>query len=187
MPVKKSAPKRKVRKLVFDTETTGLLKPQISDLAQQPKIIEIGLVEMDQDYNISNRWSSFIQPEQAITEEITKITGITNEMLVGAPTFIQLLPEIEERFLGIDSIYAHNLPFDWGMLVNELRRIGREYAFPYPPHQMCTVQIGKDMIFGRYAKMTELYEKSMGKPLAQTHRALDDVDALVEIIIKQRW
>ena len=97
------------------------------------------------------------------------------------------LPEIEEAFMGVHRLMAHNLPFDMGMLTNELRRLGRQYAFPYPPNQVCTVQLANEMIYGRRAKLTELYEKTMGKPLAQTHRALDDVRALVEVIRGQRW
>lgn len=173
--------------LVYDTETTGLLKPEVSDLAQQPKIIEFAVVAIDQSYERVSEHSWLIYPGEDITPEITKITGLKNEDLRGQPTFIEVLPEIEDAFIGKHRLMAHNLPFDMGMLTNELKRIGRQHAFPYPPNQVCTVQLAADLIFGRRAKMTELYEKTMGKPLAQTHRALDDVNALVEIISAQRW
>ena len=182
--VKTTAP---IITLVYDTETTGLLKPQVSDLAQQPKIIEFAVVEIDQSYERLGEHSWLINPGEEITPEITKITGIKNADLKGKPSFIQVLPEIERIFLGKHRLMAHNLPFDMGMLTNELTRIGRQFAFPYPPDQQCTVQLAWDLIFGRRAKMTELYEKVLGKPLAQTHRALDDVNALVEIISAQRW
>lgn len=173
--------------LVYDTETTGLLKPQVSDLSQQPKIIEFALVAIDQSYERVSEHSWMIHPGEEVTPEITKITGITNDDLRGKPSFLQVLPEIEQAFLGRQRVMAHNLPFDWGMLTNELKRVGREFAFPYPPIQQCTVQLASDLIFGRRAKMTELYETTLGRPLAQTHRALDDVNALVEIISAQRW
>ena len=173
--------------MVYDNETTGLLKPQVSDLAQQPKIIEFAVAIIDQSYERVGEYSQLIYPGEDITPEITKITGLTNADLKGKPTFIEALPEIEQVFIGKHRIMAHNLPFDMGMLVNELKRVGRQFAFPYPPEQQCTVQLGWDLIFGRRAKMTELYEKTMGKPLAQTHRALDDVNALVEIICARRW
>lgn len=182
--VKTTAP---IITLVYDNETTGLLKPQVSDLAQQPKIIEFAVVAIDQSYERVSEHSWLINPGEEITPEITKITGLTNDDLRGKPRFIEVLPEIEQVFLGVTRVMAHNLPFDWGMLTNELKRIGREFAFPYPPQQVCTVQLASDLIFGRRAKMTELYEKTLGKPLAQTHRALDDVNALVEIISAQRW
>lgn len=182
--VKTTAP---IITLVYDNETTGLLKPEVSDLSQQPKIIEFAVVAIDQSYDRLSEHSWLIHPGEDITPEITKITGLKNEDLRGKPSFIQVLPEIEQVFLGKHRVMAHNLPFDWGMLTNELKRVGREYAFPYPPIQQCTVQLASDLIFGRRAKMTELYEKTLGKPLAQTHRALDDVNALVEIISAQCW
>lgn len=179
--------KKLTRTLIYDTETTGLLKPGIADLSSQPKIIEFALVELDDDYNEVGAWSWLINPGEPITEEITKITGLTDNDLVGKPSFIQVLPEIEDVFLGAHRLMAHNLPFDMGMLTNELKRVGREYAFPYPPNQLCTVQLASELIFGRRARMTELYEKTLGKKLEQTHRALDDVRALVEIVRARRW
>lgn len=186
-PAKKAAARKPMRTLVYDTETTGLLKPEVSDLDQQPKIIEFAVAEIDEAYNIVGEYSWLINPGEEITPTITKITGLTNDDLFGKPSFIEVLPEIEEVFMGIDRLMAHNLPFDMGMLTNELRRLGRQYAFPYPPNQVCTVQLANEMIYGRRAKLTELYELTTGKPLAQTHRALDDVRALVEVIRGQRW
>jgi DNA polymerase III epsilon subunit family exonuclease len=179
--------KRTKRTLVYDTETTGLLKPQISDLKAQPKIIEFALAELDEGYNLVRTHEWLIYPGEDISAEITKITGLTNDDLRGKPSFIEVLPEIEDAMMGCDRLIAHNLPFDMGMLTNELKRVGREYAFPYPPNQMCTVQIAADVLFGRRAKLTELYEKALGEPLAQTHRALDDVLALAKIVRKMRW
>lgn len=173
--------------LVYDTETTGLLKPEVSDLAQQPKIIEFAICELDRQYNVVGKHSWLINPGEEITPEITKITGLTNADLRDKPSFIEVLPEIEKVFLGKIRLMAHNLPFDIGMLSNELRRIGRQYAFPYPPVQMCTVQIAQDLIYGRRARMIELYKDTMGRELDQTHRALDDVMALVDIIRERRW
>ena len=175
------------RTLVFDTETTGLLKPGVADLKEQPKIIEFAVAEIDAQYNVIATHEWLIHPGEEITPEITKITGITNEKLKGKPTFIEVLPEIEKVFMGIGRIIAHNMPFDWGMLVNELRRCSREYAFPYPPNQVCTVQLASDLLYGRRARLVELYEKTTGKKLDQKHRALDDVLALVEVVRGQGW
>lgn len=175
------------RTLVYDTETTGLLLPQSSPLAQQPRIIEFAVAEIDAAYKIVSTHSWLINPGHPLPEVITKITGLKDEDLVDQPTFIQALPEIESVFVGVDRIIAHNLSFDMGMLTNELKRIGREFAFPYPPNQLCTVQLANELIYGRRAKLTELYEKTTGKPLAQTHRAMDDVMALIEIVKGQKW
>lgn len=175
------------RTLVYDTETTGLLKPEVSDLDKQPKIIEFALAELDRGYGLVKTHSWLIYPGELITEEITKITGLTNDDLKGKPTFIEVLPEIIAAVKGTDRIIAHNAPFDHGMLVNELIRLGLQYKFPYPPEWVCTVQLAQELIYGRRARMIELYKDTMGRELEQTHRALDDVMALVDIVRERRW
>lgn len=173
--------------LVFDTETTGLLKPDVADLDKQPKIIEFALCELDRGYNVTAKHSWLINPGEPITEEITKITGLTDDDLRDKPSFIEVLPEIARVFKRGDRVVAHNSPFDHGMLVNELKRIGLDHRFPYPQEWVCTVQLAQELIYGRRARMIELYKDTMGRELHQTHRALDDVMALVEILRERRW
>jgi DNA polymerase-3 subunit epsilon len=172
---------------VFDTETTGLLKPDVSDVSQQPKIIEFALSILDRGYNIVADHVWLINPGEPITPEITKITGLTDADLRGKPTFIEVLPEIVAVFRKLDRVIAHNAPFDHQMLVNELIRIGAQYKFPYPSEWVCTVQTAQELIYGRRARLIELYKDTMGKELEQTHRALDDVHALVEVVRGQKW
>jgi DNA polymerase III epsilon subunit-like protein len=173
-------------KIVWDTETTGLTLPSVADLDKQPRIIEFACVVLDDKYKRVSEYQTLINPEHPISAEITKITGLTDADLKDAPSFPEVIGEIIEQFIGIRTMYAHNLPFDMNMLINDLRRIGKEYAFPYPPKQICTVQLTKHLL-GRNVKLSDLYEKIMKKPLNQTHRAMDDVNALVEIIIKGKY
>ena len=172
---------------MFDTETTGLLLPSPTPLKEQPHIIELALVEISQTHH--DKWEKtgehtwLINPEVEITDEITKITGLTTDDVKIERTFPLVLPEIEDVVIGAAGLIAHNLAFDRGMLVNELRRVNREFSFPYPPRQICTVEAFKHLK-GRRLKQTELYEIVMEKPLAQTHRALDDARALAEVVLK---
>ena len=175
------------RWLVFDTETTGLPVPSAADLKSQPRIIELALVEITADIKRGpclREASWLINPGQSLSAEITKITGLTDDDLKGALPFAAALQEIVPWFLGAHGLIAHNLPFDLTMLVNELRRLGKEYAFPYPPQQICTVA-AFEHLKGRRMKMTELYQEVLGRELKQTHRALDDARALTEIVIKE--
>lgn len=172
-----------MRHLIFDTETTGLLLPRTADLKSQPKIIEVGIIEIANG-KIKGEHTWLIYPGEQITEEITKITGLKNDDLVGKPIFADILPELEAVFLGADGLVCHNAPFDVGMLVTELRRLGREFQFPYPPRQLCTVS-AYAFLKGHNLKLTDLYKHVMGKELKQTHRALDDARALAEIVIKE--
>lgn len=182
------------RWLVLDTETTGLLKPSGTKLEDQPQIIELALASVvvdDSDETsaalspyVANEISWLINPGVPLPQEIIKITGITDEMLKDQPSFAAVLPQVIPWFLGAHGMIAHNMPFDRGMLINELKRCGKEFAFPWPPQQVCTVAAYQHLT-GRFMKTTALYERIIGEPLAQTHRALDDVRALVQIVLKE--
>lgn len=168
-------------RLIFDTETTGLLQPDNAALDTQPRIIEYGIVILDENYNRVSEHSGVVNPGFPISAEITKITGLVDADLKDAPSFASLVPFFREVFHSCKIWYAHNLPFDRGMLVNELRRLGLEFAFPYPSDQRCTASISEEL-YGKRMRMIHMYEKVLGRPLAQTHRALDDANALTEII-----
>ncbi len=168
-----------MRAIIFDTETTGLLLPSSADVSKQPKIIELGAIVVDET-GVVAELSQLLNPNEEISAQITKITGIKNEDLVGKPTFSEYLPQLKAFFEGATMLICHNAPFDSGMLKNDLLRAGCE-DFVWPETTICTVQEYTPM-FGRRPKLTQLYEKVVGKPLAQTHRALDDVLALYEVL-----
>lgn len=180
------------RWLVMDTETTGLLLPGSAPLDKQPKIIELALIELEAEDImldvapiVKREVSWLINPGEPLSAVITKITGLTDDDLKGKPRFPEVLPEILPWFFGAHGAICHNAPFDFGMLINELKRCGKEFAFPYPPNQICTVQ-HYHTTFGRRAKLTEVYARVMKKPLAQKHRAIDDTRALAEIIVTDK-
>lgn len=168
--------------LLFDTETTGLtLHPNV-DVSKQPRVIEFGGLLLDVGRRIViEEVSMLINPGEPITEEITSITGITNDDLKDAPSFVECLPQLRRFFADASMAVAHNLPFDKAILMGELKRAGAA-DFPWPKQELCTVGVFTDE-WGRNPKLTELYEKVMGKPLEQTHRALDDVKALLQIFL----
>lgn len=166
--------------VVFDTETTGLPLHPDAPLEKQPKIIELGAALLDYEGKVVDTFQQLLHPGEDITEEITKITGITNEQLKDQPKFVDVLPQLREFFDRAFAVFAHNLPFDKKLLMFDLKRAACE-DFPWPATEYCTIGLHRS-IWGRNMKMTELYEHAMKKPLPQTHRALDDVMALVEII-----
>lgn len=172
--------------IIFDTETTSLLMPEVAELSTQPHIVEIAALKLDNKYREVGRYKTLVLPAVPLNEEEhKKITGLTNADLETAPTFLEIYPHLADFFIGQDTIIAHNLEFDKGMLVAELRRIGKEFAFPYPPEQICTVNLTKHLK-GHRLKLTELYEIKIGKPLKQLHRAMSDVEALTEIVRKMK-
>ena len=169
--------------VIFDTETTGLLQPMSVPLEKQPRIIEIGAIKIDHTGEIDHI-SQLINPGVEISDTITKITGIKQEDLTGMPSFLDVMPRLQEFFDGVDLIICHNAPFDTGMMQVEIQLSGKELIMP--PQTICTVQEYKPL-FGHRPKLTELYEAIIGKPLMQSHRAIDDVRALYEVLLEDEF
>lgn len=167
--------------LVFDTETTDLPLHDSAPLDQQPHIIEIGGVFLSpEDGSITDEFEMLINPGVPIAPGASKINGITDDMVAGAMTFGQALPQLVELFERAGLVIAHNLPFDRGMIRFELARLGVT-DFPWPDRELCTVGHFYP-VWGRRPKLIELYEWSMRRELRQDHRALSDVYALAEIV-----
>lgn len=165
-------------RILFDTETSGLLKSSVNNINEQPYIIEFYGVVIDEDFNPIREFETFIKPPIQVSQEITKITGITQEMVQDAPNFREVYEEIGSLFKGVDEMIAHNLPFDRSMLANELIRINKLINFPWPMKHTCTVEQSMG-IEQRRLTLTRLHEYATGKPLANAHRAKDDVFGLV--------
>ena len=170
--------------LIFDTETTGLTLHPSADLALQPRMIEFGGVLMSlDDGSITEEISILINPGVPLPPEIVKITGITDDDLKGAPSFIDSMPQLARVFSQAVAVVAHNLPFDRAILCGELLR-AKVGDFPWPARETCTVGLYRAE-WGRNPRLGELYEDIIGHPPKSAHRALGDVHTMVEIIQKE--
>ena len=168
--------------IVVDTETTGLTLPSVVDVDKQPQIIELACALIDNGTVIGEQeW--LLNPGKPLSEEIIKITGITDDMLAGKPTFAEMLPELRALMARAHQLVAHNVSFDTALIRYELMRC-RCDDFPWPEQTLCTVSEYMHE-FGRRPRLTELYEKKIGKPLDQKHRAMSDVQAVIEILLKE--
>ena len=101
--------------VVLDFETTGL-SPDQGDRA-----IEIGAV-LVQDNRITDSFQSLMNPGMRVSSFIAEYTGITNQMLSGAPPAAEVMGQFA-RFMGRHHLVAHNASFDRRFLDAELRRI----------------------------------------------------------------
>ena len=154
--------------IFFDTETTDLIRNSALPLNMQPRIVEIGAVKDNGD-----ELCLLINPKIPLPEKTKEITGLKDEDLVTAPTFATVYEQLVDFFIGEKTLICHNLPFDLGMLTIELRRINKEFSFPYPPQQVCTVQMARPAYKGKFMRLQALYEDLIG-PYEQKHRALQD-------------
>ena len=174
--------------LIFDTETTGIPRHPNARGETQPRILEWGGVLVDGRGRILKELNLLINPEclppkldrmSMDSAGIKKITGIEFDDLAQEPIFADVASQIRPFFAEADQVIAHNLPFDETMMQMDLER-AKIVEWPWPAIHTCTAQEHQDE-WGRRPRMLQLFEHYTGEPLQQTHRALDDVMALLEI------
>lgn len=164
--------------ILFDTETTGLLKPEINRLDAQPYIVSLYAVKIDDDFNMVGEISILVKPPILIPAEASKVHGISDDMVKDCEPFGNAVEELADFFLGVKTMVAHNLPYDRSMLANELLRCDSVLKFPWPPNHICTVE--KSMwVEQRRMSLSALHEHITGKPHLDAHSAKGDVYALV--------
>ena len=115
-----------------DLETTGTT-------STADRVTEIGIVRV-QEGELIEEWSSLVNPECPIPEDIQALTGITHAMVRNAPTFSQLAGEVHER-LRDHLFVAHNARFDYGFIKNEFRRVEKAFTADV----LCTVRLSRKL------------------------------------------
>ena len=165
---------------IFDTETTGLIKPEGNSIEVQPHIIEIFAIQINEKYEIVNKYYSLIKPPIPIPVELTKhVHHIDDNNVRNAPKFVEIWKNIADVFFESHTVVGHNLKFDIQMLAIELMRIGKELNFPFPPIHFCTIEQSMH-IKGHRLKLPELFRIATGKDMEGHHKASNDVMATLE-------
>ena len=95
----------------MDIETTGLVSGEC-------EIIEVSALKYRGEV-LRDSFSYLIKPMQPISPFITNLTGITNEMVDGAPEINEVMPKFYE-FIGDDILIGHNVNFDVNFLYDNL-------------------------------------------------------------------
>ena len=168
-----------------DCETTGLLKASSSPLSQQPHITEICMIKTTEDLEIIDTYVQMFKVPVPLDPKVTKITGITDEMLQDKLPFVKHWREIAEFVVGTTRFVAHNATFDRDCILYELSRIGKQHQFPWPPELVCTVE--KSLHYkGHRLNLSKLHEHLLGEAFEGAHRAEEDVNALIRCYREMR-
>lgn len=168
--------------LVFDTEATDLLAPEAAPIEQQPHLLELACIKLD-DKTLKEvaRLEFLVNPRVPIPEKCTEITGITAATVKGKPPFAAYFGALADFWLGERYVVAHNLSYDNGVLYWELKRLGKVTAFPWCPGTICTVEKSLPL-HGHRMKLGDLHLELTKKEHKDAHRAISDVEALVRIV-----
>ena len=158
--------------ICFDLETTGLN-------ANSDKIIEIGAVRV-KDNEILDEFCTFVDPQMNIPERITEITGITSEMVKGAPSQKEALEKFMEFCGDSPVLIAHNANFDVSFIKATCKKLGINFEFTYAD----SVPISRALIMSAKNHKLDTIAKILKIPEFNHHRASDDARALAYIFIK---
>lgn len=164
---------------VFDTETTGLLQSGLMSIDKQPFVIEFCAIKVDLEAKETKEIYDFlIKAPIQVTEEITGITGITNDMLENEKPFYDYIEKVKDALENCDAVIAHNLSFDKEIIDIEMRRHGLEMKWP---RLICSVEQSMPLK-GYRLSLSDLHEELTGSKFEGAHRAKNDVDALVRCV-----
>lgn len=160
--------------VIFDIETTGFC-------INFNEIIEIGAVKVKNGL-IIDEFSHFIHPKKRITEYITNLTDISNDMVYDALAIDQVLPEFK-KFIEGSILVAHNAKFDTDFIYENMRRLGI-YEHNYPC--IDTIIIARSIYSSKGLKRFNLgaLAKFLKVEIEQQHRAIHDARTTNNVFMK---
>jgi len=155
----------------FDIETTGLK-------VTQEAITEIGAVRL-KNGEIVETFQTFVDPERRLTPEIIGLTGITDEMLRGAPKLKDALTAFL-AFAGDAPLAAHNAEFD----ISFIRAGCRKCGIPFEPTYIDTLILAQNLLPGLGKYKLDIVAEHLQLPQFNHHRASDDAVPVAQMLTK---
>ncbi|MDX1430190.1 MAG: 3'-5' exonuclease [Rhodothermales bacterium] len=158
----------------FDLETTGV------DV-ENDHVIEVALVKVWPD-RTKKSFESLVNPGRFIPPEVTELTGIGDEDVKSAPTFVEIANDLEELLGDADLAGYNAVKFDLPVLQKEFERLDRE--MPGPSDQV---------VLDAFEIMRKFEQRTLGwslnyylsRDLPDAHRAMVDVTATEDIMREQ--
>lgn len=170
--------------LAFDTETTGLIYNATIPINKRPEIIEFyGCLFDDKTGKIVKELDLLIKPtiNKTISDEITGITGIDNDMVSDKPQFFTIADDIKKFIQKAEFVTAHNLAYDMEMIDFEMDRLSDSVY--WPANRICTVEQTVHLR-GIRLSLSALHEYLFGEKFEGAHRAKVDVQAQVKCFME---
>lgn len=156
---------------VFDVETTGTSP-------DNDRITEVGAVKV-RGGEVQGTLQTFVNPDRPIPPSITVLTGITEAMVLPAPSINEVLPTLLE-FMGDAVLVGHNIRFDTGFVDAALKRSGRPVL---ANRRVDTCRLARRLVRGEVpnCRLGTLAER-FRLPHQPSHRALDDALATADLL-----
>ena len=161
-----------MRKIVLDTETTGL------DPRQGHRIIELAAIELEGRKISMRRFHRYLNPEREIEAGAVAVHGLTYERLQNEAKFADIATSFLEFIEGAELI-IHNAPFDMGFLNHELELLGLS---PLENAVVDTLKVAREMHPGKKNSLDALCSRyEIDNAHRSLHGALLDTELLAEV------
>jgi len=154
---------------IVDVETTGAHPAW-------DRVTEIAVVEVAHG-EVRSEWSTLVNPGTRIPPAIQALTGITDDMVAGAPAFEDLAPGLYERLEGRVFV-AHNARFDYGFLRHEFERAGLRFQ----ARTLCTVKLSRRLYPDQARHNLDSLIERHHLQCSARHRALGDAQAVWQFL-----
>ncbi|MBC7850109.1 MAG: GIY-YIG nuclease family protein, partial [Chitinophagaceae bacterium] len=153
---------------IVDIETTG-------GYAAHHRITEIAIYHHN-GIEVTDQYSTLINPGMEIPYYITGLTGISTDMVKDAPSFEEVAAQLL-RFLEGRIFVAHNAHFDYSFIKKEFEQTG----IAWQPRKLCTVRLSRKIIPGLRSYSLGSLTESLGIRIQNRHRAGGDAEATAKV------
>jgi DNA polymerase-3 subunit epsilon len=165
-----------LRKIILDTETTGL------DFRTGDRVVEIGCVELLGRQLTGERFHAYLNPGRPVADS-ERIHGLSDDFLADKPTFDEVAAEFIEFVRGAELV-IHNAAFDVGFLNNELGLLKQDGIDQICSGVIDTLRMAREMRPGKKNNLNALCsEFGVDNSGRQLHGALLDAELLAEVYL----
>jgi DNA polymerase-3 subunit epsilon len=154
---------------VVDIETTGST-PQSAGITEIAIVIHNGV-------EVTGKYVTLINPRHKIPPFIVNMTGISDEMVAGAPLFEEVAPQIFNLLNGRVFV-AHNVSFDYSFVHYLLGRSGFQWSAP----KLCTIKLSRRVFPGLEKYGLGSLTRDLGIRIEGRHRAWGDAAATAQVL-----
>jgi DNA polymerase-3 subunit epsilon len=159
---------------VVDCETTG------GSPGRGHRVTEVAVIRVNRAGLILDEFSTLINPFRSIPIGITRITNISDGMVLDAPAFVDVAPRVQEVLAGAVFV-AHNAPFDLRFVEWEMRR--GDFG-PPKGKVLCTARLARKVVPEMRSRSLDALIYRWGIPCDPRHRAYPDARATVDVLIR---
>jgi len=167
-----------MRKIALDIETTGL------DFQKGHRIVEIGCVELQENFPTGRIWQKYINPQRNMPQEAYEIHGLTEEFLEEKPIFKDVAKDFLD-FIDSSELIIHNARFDLPFINHELEIINFEKI--EMSKVIDTLVSARKLFPGMPVSLDALCKRyKIDNSKREKHGALLDAELLAEVFLEMQ-